>query len=256
MTNRPLADGFSPVIDAHSHIGHVQPTEWNVRPAEDGLRMMDLCGIERACTFLSYALQFDFLHGNRQTLDIVRRWPDRLIGFCTADPRRGGESVAELDKYLGGEGFRGIKLHISRTDLPYDHPAYDVIYEKAEQYSVPVLPHTFNVPEVRMVLAAAQKFPKVVFIVGHSGGYEWKNCVEEIAAVPNALFDVCCSCADAGRVEAMVAAAGAERVVFGTDNPFLHPAHDLSQVVHARLGRREKALVLGGNMARVLGERE
>jgi len=78
--------------------------------------------------------------------------------------------------------------------------------------------------------------------------------VVAIAAVPNAYFDLCCSCLDAGRVEAFVAAGGAERVLFGTDLPFLHPACDLSQIVHAQIVESDKALILGGNMARILGE--
>ena len=71
--------------------------------------------------------------------------------------------------------------------------------------------------------------------------------------MPNVYFDICASCVDEGRVEAFVAAGGAERVLFGTDLPFLAPALDLSQVIHARLNREEKELILGGNARELLG---
>jgi len=215
--------------------------------------MMDRCGIEKACTSIPDPLRYDFREGNRMTLEIVRRHPRRLIGFCIADPRRGEECAKELDRYLGGEKFSGVKLHVSHTRLPYDHPLYDVIYAKAREHGVPVLAHTFSRAEAARLLGAARRFPGVPFIVGHSGAYEWADVMDEIAAVPNAYFDVCCSCIDAGRIEAFVAVAGAERVLLGTDMPFLHPAVDLSQVVNAQLEDADKALILGGNMACILG---
>jgi hypothetical protein len=254
MNNRPLARYPYPVIDAHAHLGTRHPNEQVFTTLEDGIELMDVCGIARACMTTTFSLGFDFRGGNRATREAVRRFPDRLIGFCDADPRRPTESVEELDRYLGGEGFKGIKLHISYSGLPYDAPVYDRIYAKAGQYRAPVLAHTFSREEVGGLLAAARRFPEVAFLVGHSGGYAWANTLDMIAPVPNAYFDICCSCQDAGRVEAFVAAAGAERVVFGTDAPFLHPACDLSQVVHARITEAERELILGGNILRILGE--
>jgi len=254
MTPAPLAESFSPVIDAHAHIGAMWQEEHACATVEESIHLMDLCGIDKACTSLSRAIRFDFREGNRITLDVMRRYPGRIIGFCVADPRRPKESTEELDRCLGDEGFREIKIHISHSGAPYDDASYDVVYEKARRHRVPVLAHTFSPGEVNGLLDAARRFPDVPFIVGHSGGYGWHNAIAAIAAVPNAYFDLCCSCLDAGRVEAFVAAGGAERVLFGTDLPFLHPACDLSQIVHAQIKESDKALILGGNMARILGE--
>jgi predicted TIM-barrel fold metal-dependent hydrolase len=254
MTLEPLAERFSPVIDAHAHIGAVWQDEHVYATVEESIHLMDLCGIDKACTSLSRALRFDFREGNRITLDAMRRYQDRIIGFCVADPRRPRESIEELEQRLGADGFRGIKIHISHSGVPYDHDSYDVIYEQARRHRVPVLAHTFSHAEVTGLLDAARRFSDVPFIVGHSGGYRWADTMGAIAAVPNAYFDLCCSCLDAGRVEAFVAAGGAERVLFGTDLPFLHPACDLSQGVDAQIAESDKALILGGNMARILGE--
>ena len=64
------------------------------------------------------------------------------------------------------------------------------------------------------------------------------------------------SCGRQDRVEASVEAGGPDRVVFGTDLPLLHPAPFLSMVVHSRLTDQEKALILGGNMKRFMGEKK
>ncbi len=252
MSFEPLAASFSPVIDAHAHIGAQWADQHVCASIDDSIRLMDLCGIHKACSSLSRFLRFDFREGNRLTGEAVKAYPARIVGLCLGDPRRPKESVEELDRRLGAEGFGGIKLHISHSSVPYDDPSYDVIYEKAREYRAPVLAHTFSPEEVNGFVAAARRFPEVPFLVGHSGGYRWTATLAAIAAVPNAYFDLCCSCPDAGRVEAFVEAAGAERVLFGTDLPFLHPANNLSQVVYAPLSYSEKALILGGNMARLL----
>jgi predicted TIM-barrel fold metal-dependent hydrolase len=148
-----------------------------------------------------------------------------------------------------------VKFHISHTGVPYDDPRYHEIYAKASEYQVPILAHAFSPGTVRAFLKAAKIFPDVPFIVGHSGGYQWSDCIDDIAAVPNAYFDLCCSCVDAGRVEAFVAAAGAQRVLLGTDLPFHAPALELSKLLYSRITRQEKAFILGGNIRRILGDR-
>lgn len=254
MKTPKLADGYSPVIDAHAHVGVIWPNEQTTVSVEECIAVMDACGIDKACSSASRYGRFDFEEGNRMIADVVSRYPERIIGFCMADPRRSRETSDQLDRYLGDEGFRGIKLHISHSGLQYDHGLYDSIYRKAAQYRAPVLAHTFSGPEVSGLLTAARRFPEVAFIVGHSGGYRWADMLDSIAAVPNAYFDICCSCQDARRVESFVEAGGAERVLFGTDEPMLHPAVDLSQIVHADLSEHDKALILGGNIARLIGE--
>jgi predicted TIM-barrel fold metal-dependent hydrolase len=247
-----LAQGFDNVIDAHTHIGATWPNEHVIVSVDECIRMMDRCGIAKAWSSASRILRFDFQEGNRITRKAVEAFPTRIVGFCVADPRRSAESAQEIDRYLGEYGFAGIKIHISHNAVPYDDARYNAIYRKADEYRAPVLAHAFAPEEVRSLLRAASRYPDVPFMVGHSGGITWEETIAEIAAVPNAYFDICASCGDNGRVEAFVAAGGAERVLFGTDLPFLSPAFDLSQVVHAHLAREEKELILGGNAARII----
>jgi len=243
-------------VDAHAHVG----TTWEelgIEPTlEDAIRMMDACDIDRACTSASRFLRFDFHLGNEVTRKALKLFPDRLIGFCVVNPRYSDESLEELERCLGDYGFRGIKLHRSHTGLPYNHPLYLPVYEKAREYRVPILAHTFSRPEVLELLDAARGHPDVPFIVGHSGGYVWADCLDDIASVENAYFDICCSCSDLGRVESFVSAGGAHRVLFGTDLPFLDPAACASQVSHAAISEEEKELIFSGNILRILGEGE
>jgi predicted TIM-barrel fold metal-dependent hydrolase len=218
--------------------------------------MMDACEIDRACTSVSRFLRFDFSLGNEITRKAIELFPDRLIGFCTVNPRYSEKSTRELDKCLGSWGFRGIKIHISHTGLRYNHPLYLPIYEKAQEYRVPVLAHTFSRPDVLDLLDAARKYQDVDFMVGHSGGYVWADCLDDIAPVENAYFDICCSCPDLGRVESFVSAGGATRVLFGTDLPLLDPSVCASQVAYAEISEKEKELIFSDNILRILGEEQ
>jgi len=243
------------IVDAHAHVGVSWPEEGVRATVADAIAMMDRSGVDVACTSASRYLRCDMQAGNRVTLEAVRQHPDRLIGFVILSPRERQASLEEADRYLEAEGFRGIKVHRSHNDVDYDDDRYDAIYAKGQEYGVPVLAHAFSPAEVRQVVSAARRFPAVSFIIGHSGGYAWADCLDTMASVPNTYLDVCASCADIGRVEAFVSAVGAERVLYGTDNPFLEPSHCLAQVCAAEISSSERDLILGGNIIRLLGAR-
>lgn len=250
-----MFDGFPDIYDAHAHLGVTWPDERIEPTVEESIAMLDRARVRKACVSASRYLRFDSREGNRLIASLVERYPDRLIGFCVADPTRPEESAAEVAECLERPEFVGVKIHISHNRIPYDDSGYDPIYETAREYGAPILAHTFSVDEVRRFLSRARRYPEIAFLVGHSGGYVWRDCLAAIGEVENAYFDVCCSCPDAGRVEAFVEAGGPERVVLGTDTPLLSPAYNLSQVYHADIDRSAKALILGGNIRRILGER-
>jgi uncharacterized protein len=235
------------IIDAHTHLG----VQWHEVRAdlspEACIELMDRVGIEAVWTSASRYLRFDFQTGNQRTLGICNKFPNRVYGFCLADPHRVDQSLTELDRYLGDAGFIGVKIHISHTQVPYNHPSYYPIYERTAQYRAPILAHTFSFEEVNALMEAALQFPDIPFMVGHAGGFEWEACLKRIASVPNAYFDMTGSIVDVGRVEAFVNHGGAERVLFGSDLPFLSPQIGISQVNHAALTKSEKQRILREN---------
>jgi hypothetical protein len=53
-------------------------------------------------------------------------------------------------------------------------------------------------------------------------------------------------------IEKLVAGAGADRVLFGSDQPLMDPRVQLGKIITADLTDTEKRLVIGGNAQRVL----
>ena len=99
----------------------------------------------------------------------------------------------------------------------------------------------------------AELFPRVTFIVGHAAS-GWAvidaNC--SIARLyPNVMLDTTGSGLYIDALPEMVRRVGAERIIWGTDNPFIDPRPGLGRVLLARLPDDEKRLILGLNAKRV-----
>jgi predicted TIM-barrel fold metal-dependent hydrolase len=54
-------------------------------------------------------------------------------------------------------------------------------------------------------------------------------------------------------LEEAVARAGAHKVLFGSDGPWLHPGVELAKIRALRLSPAEERLILGWNLLRLLG---
>ena len=48
--------------------------------------------------------------------------------------------------------------------------------------------------------------------------------------------------------------AGAHKILFGSDGPWLHPGLELAKIKLLRLAPADEALVLGGNLVRLIAQ--
>ena len=102
----------------------------------------------------------------------------------------------------------------------------------------------------------APEYPDVSFIVPHLGSFsdDWRaqrTVVDQLARHPNVHADTSGVRRFDLLVEA-VAAGGPEKILFGTDGPWLHPGVELSKVYALGLPPAQEALVLGGNLLRLI----
>ena len=248
------------VIDCHVHVQSGQGTP------EDRMGYLlayaDRLGIERLCLSLGTS------RDQRPTPDTVRadndmvraaveRHPDRYLGFCYLNPCYLRESLDEIERCIVDGPFVGIKLWIA---LQCDQPNVDPICERAAELGVPILQHTWikvmgNQPwesTPREVAAIARRHPEVTFICGHSGG-NWELGYRIVQDLPNVLCEVAGGDPELGQTETGVAMLGAERIVYGSDAPGRSFASQISKVRGADISETDRALILGGNIQRVLG---
>jgi len=68
----------------------------------------------------------------------------------------------------------------------------------------------------------------------------------------NVYVETCSTFREPGVIERLVAEAGADRVLFGSDVPLMDPRTQLGKILTAKIGDCEKRLVLGENARRLL----
>ena len=97
--------------------------------------------------------------------------------------------------------------------------------------------------------------PNVAFIIGHSAS-GWpmidESCTEAKRR-ENVHLDLTGSILVYMAIETMVNRVGADRILFGTDIPFIDAAPGLGRVLMARLSDDEKRKILGLNAKAIFG---
>lgn len=78
---------------------------------------------------------------NDDLCEVIRRYPDRFIGFAALAPRDPEAAADELERAVKVLGFKGWKTHANYGDTYLDDDAYWPILEKAEELETPIYLH-------------------------------------------------------------------------------------------------------------------
>jgi len=242
------------ILDAHTHIGasyltcYFTDKRWS---SEELIREMDRCGIDMACVS-GGGFPHEIKRMNKQTLDAVRCYPDRLIGFVRLSPKF-DDVLEDLDYYIRDQGFKGIKLHPNQDGFCLlREPMLEPIFERAAKYRVPVLIHSGTEPwsVAGQFADQAEMFPEVTFIMAHSGLRNDKHVIESARRVDNLILET-----SIGGVTPPKS-LGKDRVVYGSDWPTTSMRSELQEVFDnwnaGRLSDEDARDVLGETMARIL----
>lgn len=238
------------IIDGHCHAGKgdglTGPWDTNA-PLEDYLRWADAAGIHR--TVLFAAFHSDYLVANRGVARIVRSRPDRFYGFAFIHPARDRGRVELLVREaVERHGFRGIKVHRHDARITRE------ICEAAKAYGLPVLYDVMG--EVSAVELLATEYPEVNFIIPHLGSFadDWRAqlaLIDHLVRHPNVYTDT----SGVRRFDILEQAAkraGARKILFGSDGPWLHPGVELAKVRALGFPPAEERKVLSGNILRLM----
>jgi predicted TIM-barrel fold metal-dependent hydrolase len=238
------------IIDCHCHAGQGDGLTgpWDTRaPLEAYLRRAAEAGINR--TVLLAAFHSDYATANRGVARIVARRPDRFYGFAFVHPDRDRGRIVELARLaVERYSFVGIKVH------RHDGRITREICEAARSLSLPVLYDVMG--EVSVCELLAQEYPDVAFIIPHLGSFadDWRAqlaLIDHLARHANIYADT----AGVRRFDLLAQAvdrAGPEKILFGSDGPWLHPGVELAKIHALGLSESEQALILGRNFLRLI----
>lgn len=237
------------VIDCHCHagLGDGFTGPWDTE-ARLGAYLQRAARAGIARTVLLPAFHSDYALANRALARIVARAPGRLTGFAMVHAQRDrGRVLTMLRAAIERDGLAGIKLH--RHDAPITREVCDA----ARALRVPLLYDVTG--EVSVVELLAEQYPDVPFIIPHLGSFadDWRAqlaLIDHLQRHPNVHADT----SGVRRFDLLAQAvrrAGAHKILFGSDGPWLHPALELAKIRLLRLRPDDEALVLGGNLLRL-----
>lgn len=239
---------MSGIIDSHVHLG-TGGVPLGPRGAQRSLALWEArasaAGIRRAV--LMAAPVGSYAAANLEVARVAAADPGRWLWYVFINPIRDRGRVLEIVAANSARGACGIKVHWS------DGPATDEIAEAAARHRMPVLYDPGG--HVEHVAQLAERHRQVAWIIPHLSSFadKWtaqKALIELLARLPNVFTDT------AGvryfdLLAEAVTRAGAHKVLFGSDGPYLHPAPELAKIQALRLPPDEQQLVLCGNILRL-----
>jgi len=232
----------------------------------------------------------DGLCARRKTVEAVRRWPQRFVGYVGVDPTLGLDiCLRELDEQLDElPEAVGLKLYPAQVD-PFrtwrmdDERLAFPLFARARERGLktvavhkasPLGPVPLNPYRIEDVDIAVDAFPDLAFEIVHAGVAFTEETCQALARYPNVYANLEVTSALASRspgvfeqvLAAFMAWGGPQKILFSDGCMVFHSQPILERLrnfafseqtmEHYGLGQLthdDRALILGGNYARILG---
>jgi len=240
------------IIDAHCHAGKGDgfTGPWDTRASlKKFLSWSDKAGIQQ--TNLFAAFHSDYSIANAEVASIVNTNRKRFFGFAFINPVNDRGRVFRLvQKAVTIYGFCGIKVH--RHDARISRE----ICEAARYFLLPVLYDVMG--EVSMIELLATEYPDVNFIIPHLSSFadDWRA---QIAFIPmlERHANIYTDTSGVRRFDLLEMAykrAGAGKILFGTDGPWLHPKVELAKVYALTSNQVDLKKILAENFLKLTAQ--
>jgi len=250
------------IIDAHLHIGQPGVFFSPENSPEHLLETMDRLGVSHAV----FTDHVSITEGCGATLPALREISERSGGrlhyLAVFSPHRASECLAAMERATSWPGFAGVKIHPSFHRVPAEDPRYEPAWRFAAEHGLPILTHSWSASDynpVQQLSTPARfeplvgRFPSVRFVLGHAGGrgagrHEAARMANQYASVYlDFAGDIFCY----RLIETLAATVPVEKILFGSDYPWLDPRANLTRVLLAEVDATVKLRILRDNAARV-----
>ena len=216
------------------------------------LSNMDAAGVAQS---VLYATTWnDYARANAEVFEAVQSHPGRFVGFARVNPTSGeGERVllAALDRFR----FKGVRLRPYHDGFTLSDAGVARVLAIARERRLPVLLDGERNKDVLVRLV--QQYRDVPIVLLHLGSFDnwvWKNTLDYVSVLqdmPNFYLGTCFEIIHF-LLEDLIRKVPT-KVVFGSDSPTLPPIMELTRIQVMRLEPEHHALVVGGNLRRILG---
>ena len=264
-----LPDGWRAMrkFDAHNHVFEpVQEPDADWSRAEALLQAAEAMGIEKLCC--SKPITGGKMVGieevraaNDSILAAMRRYPDRIAGYCFVQPGNGPAALDEIERCVDA-GMIGAKLY---NQFKYSDPIVFPVAERCVERRIPLLGHSGHVTDARTraaqprisdslhFCALASRYPELMLILGHvNGGGDWEWAIKGLRDCPSVYVDTSGSVLEDDTIGMCVRELGVERILFATD---MTVEGCVGKILSADLTAEQREAIFWRNLQKILDRR-
>jgi predicted TIM-barrel fold metal-dependent hydrolase len=233
------------IIDSHVHVGgppaEAEPNKF--------VQLMEKSKIDKAIIF-RYLYNQPTSTSNKLIRFVVEKYPKHFIGFAWINPNE-KTAALEVRTAVNKWNLKGLKLHLEMNPAPISK--LREVFTEAENLSIPICVHLGE--DFACIEKLSQEF-KVPVIIAHLGTGVYRLDLErlkksiELAKLGNIYLET--SGNTYPFVDYAVRSLGAFKIILGSDFPHEHPLISAKIVQLLELSPRNKELILGLNMQKIL----
>ena len=239
-----------------------------IATAEELIDSMDQWGIEVSVVMnFGWSSQDLCAETNNYIIEAVQKYPRRLVGFCTIQPKAGAVALKELER-CAAAGLRGIG-EMRPDDQGFELDDVEVlgpVVEVAHRCGMVFLTHSSE-PVGRSYPGKGEvtpdklyrfitTFPQLTVVLAHwGGGLPFYSLMPEVAkAFQNTYLDCAATrfLYDSRVFQAVGDLLGYDRILFASDYPLVTQGQALTDIRALELSEESRAAILGGNAQRLL----
>lgn len=251
------------IIDSHAHMGPLVDNAGKALPvrattAEETIAMMDASEIDMSIIFAPLWKHGQYTDPNYQLSNYViaetcAKYPDRFIGYGRVSPNLRDEALKELRLCFETYKLKGLMLHPEWESFsPDDKTIIWPLAELCAKYGYPMTFHTGYYPTCQPMLFVqlAEAFPDTPIYLKHIGYEYWRDAIQLAKRYDNCFVEPAAN-ATCSEIYASVLYAGAEKVCYGSDFPYIDPRVVISKIRELPISDEEKDLIFYKNTARI-----
>ncbi len=231
---------------------------------------IETCSISKA-VMVNFA-PVNWTKGNNFWTCAIAKDTEDLIPFISPHPYMKGRKPVDEIKHKLPWGAKGIKFHPDAQKFyPNDKKLWP-IYEFCQEKNLPMVFHSgknINSPgqfsEPRLFAEVLTEFPKLTLVLAHLGNGFWDQTKKLAAEFSNVFFDTAIAISgiytrdektreqylsDEESID-MIETIGSERIMFGSDFPWVNPGWDIERLQKLPLSDKDREGILGKNAIKI-----
>ena len=178
----------------------------------------------------------------------------RAILCCQVNPNA-PDALTEIQHAATTLKMRVLKIMPAIYHVRLTSPLADGLVSTARELGLVVNIHSGSgISHPLAIGALCRRYPDVKFLMDHMGYREWTaDAIEAARDNPNLYLGTTIASFEPIVIEHAIRELGPERVVYGSNWPNLYSDLAVEAIRRQQLGAEAEELILGGNLARILG---